>query len=44
VWPSGPGRRRLVPVAGIVGRLLWVGGPPLLTFAAHLFTTPLTPC
>ena len=44
VWPSGPYRRHLVPVAGIVGRLLWVGGPPLLTFAVHLFTAPLSPC
>jgi hypothetical protein len=44
VWPSGPYRRRLVPVVGIVGRLLWIGGPPLLTFAVHLFTAPLSPC
>ncbi|MFD0683611.1 hypothetical protein [Actinomadura fibrosa] len=44
VWPSGRYRRRMVPVADVVARLAWVGGPPLLTLAVHLFTAPLSPC
>ena len=44
VWPSGPYRIRLLPVGAIVGRVLWVCGPPLLTLAVHAFTAPVMPC
>lgn len=44
VWPSGPYRIRLLPAGAIVGRVLWVCGPPLLTLAVHLFRAPIAPC
>jgi hypothetical protein len=44
VWPSGPYRTRLLPVGAIVGRVLWVCGPPMLTLAVHLFRAPIAPC